>query len=107
MIQHSLSPAASRDIATILERSEMNFGQRASRRYEELIVRAISDLIDNPHRSGCVDTPEVKLGSFIYHLKHSRRNVRKDIGRVHQPDTSSFVVSKKKACWRYRGLSMT
>lgn len=85
MIHQALSPAATRDIAAILERSELNFGQRASRRYEELLVRAISDIIENPYRSGCVKTPEIKEGSFIYHLKHSRRNVRREIGRVHQP----------------------
>ena len=61
------------------------FGDSASVRYEELIWQSIRDLCADSSRVGCMATPQIEAGCFVYHLKHSRVHVSRSIGRVHLP----------------------
>lgn len=61
------------------------FGELARERYAALIVQAVGDVADNPHRHGARTEPTVDPDALFYHLRHSRDRVRSGIGRVKQP----------------------
>jgi len=74
-----VSRAARRELFRIFADSATRFGEDASLRYEELIIQAIRDLVENPQRIGARP-----VGARIhYHLRHSRNRV--DGGRVRDP----------------------
>jgi toxin ParE1/3/4 len=85
MPRYVLSPAAERDIASILAWTHEHLGERARLRYEALIVQAIVDLAENPTRPGSVPRIDLSREARTYHLWHSRRRVDTTVGRVRQP----------------------
>ena len=72
---------AGEQLDEILERSEVDWGHDVRLRYAGLIAQAIIDLAENPHRPGAVRDE----GRVLYHLRHSRPNVPKELGRVKDP----------------------
>jgi toxin ParE1/3/4 len=74
-----VSRAARRELFRIFADSATRFGEDASLRYEELIIQAIRDLVENPQRIGARP-----VGARIhYHLRHSWNRV--DGERVRDP----------------------
>ena len=67
-----ISPAAERDIESILAWSIEHFGPHARLRYEDLLLRAILDVADDPNRPGSHARPELADDIRTYHLRHSR-----------------------------------
>jgi toxin ParE1/3/4 len=85
MPRYRLSYQAEHDIEAILEWTDEKFGEKAHRRYEALLIRAIIDIAEAPDRMGSHARPEIAAGARTYHLRHSRERVRKSIGRVQRP----------------------
>ena len=74
-----VSRAAQRELLRIFSDSVTRFGEDASLRHEELVIRAIQDLVENPQRIGARP-----VGARIhYHLGHSRNRVAGE--RVRDP----------------------
>jgi len=82
---YRLSPQAQQDIEANLEWTHEEFGEKARRRYEALLTRAIMDVVEAPERTGSHARPEIATAARTYHLRYSRDRVRKSIGRVHRP----------------------
>jgi len=80
-----LSPAAQREMASILLWSEEHFGEAAHLRYEALLIQAIDDLAVDPLRTGSEDRVEIAEGLRSYHLWHSRNRVAQSPRRVRRP----------------------
>ena len=80
-----IAPAALEDIESILAWTDEQFGQKASRRYEALLTRAIMDIAAEPDRAGSSSRPEIAAAARTYHLVYSRTRVAGGIGRVRQP----------------------
>ena len=80
-----VSPAAERDIESILAWTHNRFGLQARLRYEALLVRAILDVADHVERAGSQTRPEIATAARTYHLYHSRQGVEVAIGRVRRP----------------------
>jgi len=80
-----ISPAAERDIESILAWTHEQFGEEGRLRYEAFVVRAILDLADNPDRSGSQRRPEIAVAARTYHLCHSRLRVSARVGRIRRP----------------------
>ena len=85
MRRYILAPAAERDIEQVLAWTHEQFGQRARLRYEALLVRAVSDVVEDPNRAGSHKRPEIAAGARTYHLCHSRDRVTREPGRVARP----------------------
>jgi len=85
MGQFTLSPAAERDITSILAWTHEHFGEQARLRYEALLVQAIVDVAEDPERPGCALRDEISSVARTYHLWHSRNHVDKTLGRVRRP----------------------
>lgn len=85
MARYRLSPQAELDIEVILKWTQDEFGDRARRRYEALLARAIADVAEAPDRAGSRDRPEIAVQARTYHLRQSRDRVKKAIGRVQRP----------------------
>lgn len=85
MAKFVLSIAAECDIETILAHTHEQFGEMARLRYEALLVRAISDIADEPQRAGSHARPELIDGARTYHIFFSRRAVEASLGRVKHP----------------------
>ncbi|MBI2824359.1 MAG: type II toxin-antitoxin system RelE/ParE family toxin [Planctomycetia bacterium] len=80
-----ISPAAGRDIESILAWTHEEFAEKARLRYEALLIQGIVDVSENPHRAGSHDRPEVAPSVRTYHLWHCRNRVAESIGRVKNP----------------------
>jgi toxin ParE1/3/4 len=80
-----VSPAAERDIESILAWTHEQFGLQGRLRYEALMIRAILDVADDAERAGSQTRPEIHPAARTYHLYYSRNGVDKTIGRVHRP----------------------
>jgi toxin ParE1/3/4 len=80
-----VAPAAERDIRRILEQSLEQFGDTAMPRYRALIVQAILDVAEDPHRAGSLERPELLAIARTYHIANSRDRVPKFAGRVKSP----------------------
>lgn len=78
-----LSRTAAEDIASILVRSQENFGDQARHRYEELIITAIRDAAGRSSASGPTPRPELGEGVLSWHLARSRG--RSPGGMVRRP----------------------
>lgn len=89
-----LSPPAQRDIYDILQRSEQEFGRRAARRYEALIVRALRDIESDPVRPGAQPRPDLAEGIQLYHLRFSKESARIAEGIVQSP--RHFIVFRRR-----------
>jgi toxin ParE1/3/4 len=74
MAQFRLSPAADRDIASILAWTHEHFGEQARQRYEALLVQAMIDLAEDAERPGCASREEISGVARTYHLWHSRNH---------------------------------
>ncbi len=85
MPRFRLSPQAERDIEEILAWTHEEFGEKARRRYEALLARAILDVAESHDRPGSHDRPEIAPEARTYHLRHSRDRVKKPTGRVQRP----------------------
>lgn len=85
MPHYVLAPAAERDIGQILAWSHQQFGEQPRRRYEALLIRALVDVVDDPHRAGSRARPEIAAQARTYHLRHSRDRVPRAAGRVSRP----------------------
>lgn len=82
--QYVLSPAAERDIESILAWTHEQWGESMRLRYEALLVRAILDIVEKPQRGGSHSRQDLGENVRTYHLAHSRARV-KGIGRVKRP----------------------
>lgn len=85
MPEFVLSPAASKDIFTILEWTEEKFGEAANLRYQKLLAIAITDVAKDPELVGSVDLGELKSGYRTYHLFHSRKKAARKGAKVREP----------------------
>ncbi len=85
MAHRVISPAADRDIQSILARTHEQFGAQARLRYEALLVRAILDVSDDPQRAGSHTRSEIAPAARTYHLWHSQNRVEPASDRVHRP----------------------
>ena len=85
MAQFTLSPAAERDITSILSWTHEHFGEQARLRYEALLVQATVDVAEAPERPGSALRHEISSVARTYHLWHSRNHVDKALGRVRRP----------------------
>ena len=75
MARLRLSHAAETDIIDILAWSQSRFGETARRRYEHLIVVALSDVASDPFRPGSLARSELGEGVRSWHLRASRLRV--------------------------------
>ena len=80
-----ISPAAERDILSILAWTHERFGAQGRLRYEALLVRAILDVAHDPGRPGSQTRSEIAPASRTYHLWHSRDRVEPASERVRRP----------------------
>ncbi|WP_246318822.1 type II toxin-antitoxin system RelE/ParE family toxin [Peteryoungia desertarenae] len=80
-----LSAQADFDILDILTKTYADFGRDALRRYELLIVTALSELALSGPPLGVVARPELGQGIYSYHLRHSRDRARHSSGIVRRP----------------------
>jgi toxin ParE1/3/4 len=85
MPRYVLSPAAQRDIESILAWTHEQFGASARLRYEALLVQPILDVAEDAERAGSQKRPEITPESRTYHLYHSRNRVEATAGRVRHP----------------------
>jgi toxin ParE1/3/4 len=85
MAHYVISPAAHRDIRSILAWTHERFGQQGRLRYEALLVRAILDLAEDPERTGSQTRSEIAAAARTYHLWHSRDRVEPATDRVRRP----------------------
>lgn len=85
MPQFRISPQAEQDIEAILAWTHEQFGDKARRRYEALLTRAIMDVAESPERAGSHDRPEIAAAARTYHLRHSRDRIKTTPGRVQRP----------------------
>ncbi|MDA7980181.1 MAG: type II toxin-antitoxin system RelE/ParE family toxin [Pirellulales bacterium] len=80
-----IAPAAKRDLELILSWTHENFGERIRRSYESLIVQALSDIADNPDRTGSQRRKDISSVARTYHLYFSRSNSRSRQLLIRQP----------------------
>lgn len=85
MREYLVSSEAQRGIASILAWTEEHFGEDARLRYKALIVQGLNDLADDPARAGTQARSEIGPQAHTYHLRHSRRRLKRTIGRVKRP----------------------
>jgi len=85
MARYRLSAAAQSDILDILAWSQVQFGERARRRYEALIVAALRDIATQPDRPGSLERPELGAAVRSWHLRLSREHGRTELGIVRHP----------------------
>ncbi len=71
-----LSPAARRDIRSILEWSKDKFGVEAAARYRTLMIQVLHDVTEEPERIGSKDRPDIMApDARTYHFSFSRNRV--------------------------------
>jgi len=80
-----IAPKARSDIASILGRTEENFGPQTLKRYASLISTAIEQIAENPERAGSSARPEIAEHCRTYHLFFSRKTAGRAGGRIRQP----------------------
>ncbi|NLX95383.1 MAG: type II toxin-antitoxin system RelE/ParE family toxin [Rhodopirellula sp.] len=85
MPRYVISPAAERDMQSILAWSEDRFGVQGRWRYEALLVKGILDVAEDPQRAGSQTRAEIAATARTYHLSHSRLRVTADVGQVRRP----------------------
>jgi toxin ParE1/3/4 len=85
MRSYRISAAAEEDIIELLAYSERQFGERARKRYEAVLLTAIRDIASDPERLGSINRPELGQAVRSYHLRHSRGRAGVALGEVHRP----------------------
>ncbi len=82
---YRLTEAAETDIVEILAWSETQFGGEARRRYQRLIVTALTDIAADPVRPGSLARPELGIDVRSWRLRGSRERARGPSGIVQRP----------------------
>lgn len=72
MPHYVISPAAKRDIESILAWTQERFGIQGRLRYQSLLFHAMADLAADPSRFGSLSRGEIAPSARTYHLRHSR-----------------------------------
>lgn len=85
MLRFILSPAAERDVASILAWTNEHFGEQARLRYEALLVQAMVDVAEKPDRPGNAVREEISRHARTYHIEYSRTHVDAAVGQVRRP----------------------
>ena len=85
MLRYEITPAAEREIESILLWTYEQFGAKARQRYEALLIRAIEDVAKDPARTGSCLRPEIAADLRTYHLWQSRSRVKTAVARVKHP----------------------
>ena len=80
-----LSQEAQEDMEGIFAWTDGQFGEGIRLRYEELLVQAFLDLVNDPGRPGTLKRPELAKGAFTYHLRYSRDRVSRSVGLIRKP----------------------
>lgn len=93
MARLRLSRAAETDIIDILAWSQSRFGDAVRRRYERLIVVALSDIASDPFRPGGIARPELGVGVRSWHLRVSRRRAAESGAVVARP--RHFIIYRQ------------
>jgi toxin ParE1/3/4 len=76
------SQQALADASTIQDWTVEHFGEITSLRYDELLEKALADLLNDPACLGVSEHPAFKKPIFVYHLRFSRiKNSRSAIAR--------------------------
>jgi len=115
---YHLTDPARLDIDGILERSETQFGRAAMRRYEALIAAAIDDVVEDPYRIGSRPHPKIWVGARSWHIRLSRKRIRREGITVRYPRHMLFYrlemgsavighVLHEKMDWRRHFLGWT
>jgi plasmid stabilization system protein ParE len=86
-----LSARAVRDIRSILEWSELSFGEAASERYARVLRRAVDQLRWNEEIDWSTPVEELPSGVFVYHLQRARVGAS---GRVEVKHPRHFLVCR-------------
>lgn len=82
---YRLSRRAKSTMASILARSEAEFGSGARDRYAALLIQAMHDVAENPERPGTAPDPALDPTCRFYHIRYSRARVPAPPGRVGNP----------------------
>jgi toxin ParE1/3/4 len=85
MSPYIISPAAARDIHSILAWTGEHYGEQARLRYAALVAQAITEIARDPARRGSVSREEIAPAARTYHLWHARNGVPASRGRVRHP----------------------
>ena len=85
MVRYRLSAAAQTDLIEILAWTHEHFGEPARKRYETLVITALRDVAQQPHRPGSIERTELGAGIRSWHLALSRERARTDTGIVRHP----------------------
>ena len=72
--------------------SQERFGDRAAKRYRDLLKQALGDIAADPERPGSKQRPDLARGVRSYHL--SRDRARGDLGVVGTP--RHFLVYRRR-----------
>lgn len=89
-----LAPAARSDIREALMWSQERFGERAARRYRDLLKQAMRDIAANPERPGSKQRPDLARGVRTHHLSLSRDRACGALGVVGKP--RHFLVYRRR-----------
>ena len=90
----TLSPAARRDVRSILEWSKDKFGLEAAARYRALLIQVLRDETEEPERIGSKERPDILApGVRTYHFMFSRDHVQGE--RVKAP--RHFVLYRHRS----------
>lgn len=60
------------DVSTIQDWTLEHFGEISSKRYDELLEKAVADLLNNPTCLGVSQHPALHKSLLVYHLRFSR-----------------------------------
>lgn len=85
MSQYRISNAARADIVDLLRLSQTQFGDKARKRYQALILAALHAIAGAPYRIGSHERDELAPGLRSYHLVHSRQQAKHPHGTVKNP----------------------
>lgn len=90
-----LAPAAEEDIQSILAWTHEHFGEPARLRYEALLIRAMTEVADDPDRFGSFARPEIAREIRTYHVHYSRNRTAPRGRRVKRP--RHFILYRRRA----------
>jgi plasmid stabilization system protein ParE len=80
-----LTRSAVAEFDDILDRSEARFDKVGRMRYAALLVQAMQDVADDPHRDGAEPVRALGARVSVYHARHSRNHIPDPAERVHEP----------------------
>jgi toxin ParE1/3/4 len=68
-VTYEIAKAAERDIKDIFRETLKTFGTHQLAVYEQIIIRGIEMICDDPYRPGSLDRSELALGVRLFHLE--------------------------------------